>query len=57
MLIASLPDCDFQTFLRRYQMAVNPGFLERTVSVVVRTAASTSNAGTFTFRVQAQTVH
>jgi WG containing repeat/IPT/TIG domain len=56
ILDLSLPGCTdlFTSLVQRYQLATNPGFLERQVQVVVRTAAGISNQRTFTYRVQAE---
>ncbi|GEM_PF-960412 len=62
ILDLSLPGCNdlFISLVKIYQLVKRPGFLERQVQVVVRTAAGTSNQRTFTYRVQAEisgTVH
>lgn len=53
ILKLSVPGCRdlFTNLIKRYQLTVNPGFVQKQVQVLVRTTAGTSNQRTFTYKV------
>lgn len=57
ILQLSVPGCRdlFTNIFKTYQLSTNPGFLQKQVQVIVRTSAGTSNARTFTYKVQTET--
>jgi len=56
LLKRTVPGCAdlIENVVRKYQLTTNPGFLERRVQVIIRTAAGTSNQVPFTYKVPTQ---